>query len=670
MIPLLGDLDPSRPKVPAIPWLEFQHRRASIQEHEKWCREGKLAGLGIVTGRISNLVVLDFDSEEAFNDFRVQHCDLTETHTVRSAGRGLPHLYFHLPPHLNLPSQKGQGIDLLSDGRYVVAPPTCIAGQAYKLIRGGMPKTLTAYDIRRIQTFVHHYVLSSHSRSLTSPETLRKPSSPVNMSHVPSRKVSPQDLTNMYYHYCQQGGRNDALFRTSLFARDTGWLHGEVLNILVPMHVQTAKGNETPAHRQSEAKSTIASAFSRPARPIKSQAVQKGLIPNSIREALIQQGRTDVVRTLEGLRQAERQPGEVVTAKVATTLLKGIVGRDSVLKALKAVVGNERLFPPPRPPTKTAKAVATENTQTESKECSFEGGKNQYLIKRGRPEHFYTLPTTEELCRILGVEDRGSDPLEQTDLVTAQKIRVALHRELLKRRPGQYARGWLARRLGVSRRTIATYKQLIPVHSRAMFIDTPINWKTIERLPFDEPIQGAVLVTPAGKRYPALRTVASRLLAKGEGICLKQQMPNFYWYGDQEPLLKRLEIQHEVKVQQERIETFIAKRPQPQIDLKPTSTPKPVKPAKARSKPILPSNLRRPLKDAARETQAQHLYTVLNRAGNKQLSLANARRLVVTYDSEAITSALSLLTKRQVITNPVGFIFTLLRSNQKSVNMQ
>ena len=29
VIPLLGDLDPSRPKAPALPWSGFQHHRAT-----------------------------------------------------------------------------------------------------------------------------------------------------------------------------------------------------------------------------------------------------------------------------------------------------------------------------------------------------------------------------------------------------------------------------------------------------------------------------------------------------------------------------------------------------------------------------------------------------------------------------------------------------------------
>ena len=132
VIPLLGDLDPTRPKVPARPWSAYQSRPATLTELNEWFSPtGNAAALGIVTGRVSRLVVLDFDSADCFADFRRQCPDLIETRTVQSAGRALPHLYFHLPSHVHLASHKRAGVDLLSDGRYVVAPPTTINGQPY-----------------------------------------------------------------------------------------------------------------------------------------------------------------------------------------------------------------------------------------------------------------------------------------------------------------------------------------------------------------------------------------------------------------------------------------------------------------------------------------------------------------------------------------------------------
>ncbi len=647
VIPLLGDLDPARPKVPSVPWSEFQRRHASLEEQCQWSQMG---GLGIVTGQVSGLVVLDFDSNSAMDKFKVWFPDLLETRTVLSAGRQLPHLYFHLPSHLHLASRKGQGVDLLSDGCYVVAPPTSINGQAYKIIRGGMPKTLT--DLGRLQAFCDSLSMEG---SCTSRNTLKNPFRTV-LSYKEPHKPSLVDLVSLYHHHCQTIGRNQALFKTSLYARDTGWLLKDAQQILVALHSQqlarSTHHKETTAQRLREAVATILSAFSKPARPLQA-ARQQGYVSNSVREVLMQHKMTYVIRTYEGLLLAGIKPGQLISVKAALEKLKGVVGRGSVLKALKAGQGQQRFFSPVNP----HHAVATDNSLTESKKCFFEGSKNRQKVKMGRPEQVYRMPTNDELCAVLGVKATGSDVLEQADLASAPKTRMALHRELIKRRPGSYPRRWLAQRLGVNTRTIAAYNRLIPIHSRLMFTETPITWKNIERLPFDEPIQGAVLVTFKGKRYPALRTIASRLLARGEGIRLKQQTANFYWYGETEPLLTRLEIQQAVEIEQERIEAFVTQQPtiHSAMEFRPPALKAVTK------KKTLPKNLHRPLKNAAHEAQAQHLYQTMSQISPKRLSLANARRLVANYEVQAVTDVLTLLKSRQTVTNPVGFLVTLLR---------
>ncbi|MBA3867831.1 MAG: bifunctional DNA primase/polymerase, partial [Anaerolineae bacterium] len=232
VIPLLGDLDPSRPKTPALPWSDFQHYRANENDYKQWFSESGFAGLGIVTGRISQLVVLDFDSETVFNAFKAQYPDLLETHIVRSAGRGLPHLYFKLPDQLHIDSQKGQGIDLLSNGRYVVAPPTIINGQAYKVTCGGMPKMLTERDIRRLNAFLNSH--KTHPPVLTTPPVI--PGIRAAISPIPPTKPTSTDLENLYRYHCQRGGRNEALFKTSLYARDGGWTALDTQQCLVNLH--------------------------------------------------------------------------------------------------------------------------------------------------------------------------------------------------------------------------------------------------------------------------------------------------------------------------------------------------------------------------------------------------------------------------------------------------
>ena len=663
VIPLLGDVDPSRPKMPAIPWASFQQRRATLQEQQEWFREGGFAGLGIVTGRISNIVVLDFDSESIFNAFKVQFPALTETHVIRSAGRQLPHLYFKLPSHLHLPSQKGQGVDLLSNGRFVVAPPTNINGQAYKIIRGGMPKTLTEHDIPRIQSFL------DSNKMISRPEKGEKRNSLI----IRGEKLTPNDLHTLYSSLIQKEGRNEALFRTSLRARDYGWTQLQTESCLVALHTHQpsleSSSRERPAQRQKEALSTIRSAFSKPARLFNTQAPRNTLqLSNSVSETLMQRKITCVVRTYEGLLHAGMCPGQVITAKEAVEHLKGLVGRDSVLKALKAGQGDKRFFAPPICPPKTANAVATNNSLKPFRKNASEGSKNQEKIRMGRPQHLFRIPTNDELCAILGVKVTGSDPLAQSDLASAHQTRMALHRELIKRRPGQYPCGWLARRMGVSKRTIATYNRLLPIHNRPMFIETLINWKTIERLPFDEPTSGAVLVTQAGKRYPALRTIASRLLAKGEVLSLKEQTVSFYWHGDIEPILARLQVQQEMIVRQEHIETYMGQntREMPVKQGEPVTialalSPLPVvEKGRAIKKPVTLHNYRKPLKNADQEALAKQVYETLE----KEISLANARRLAMTYGETKLVAALKLIHQRALIRNWTGFLITILRSEQ------
>jgi len=335
---------------------------------------------------------------------------------------------------------------------------------------------------------------------------------------------------------------------------------------------------------------------------------------------------------------------------------------------LKANHNGQPLFAK-KSPVSPHYVVATDNSLNASKKCSFEGGKNQYKPQGGRPAHVFRMPTNAELCDILNVKMTHSDPLEQTDLASARKTRMGLHRELIKRRPGQYPRGWLARRLGVTIRTLAAYNRIIPIHSRMMFTETPINWKTIECLPFDEPIQGAILVNSLGKRYPALRTIASRLLANGESLSLKQQTASYYWYGDEEPPIPEPIRVIEKWPQQEAIKAALAHQNTiflpPEPFWRDTSQPPPPISMQSRAAKLPPHNLYKPLNDKGQEALAQHVYTTINQMGGegrKSISLANARRIALMQSESRVRAALHLVQQRKTVLNPTGFITTILRS--------
>ena len=108
---------PLRGKVPTGPWSEFQKRRPSVEELERH----EWPGVGIVTGAVSGVVVLDADSAEAVEELeRRGHPPTPMARTARGVHAYFRHPGGELPTQLGL----GNGLDLKADGGYVVAPPS------------------------------------------------------------------------------------------------------------------------------------------------------------------------------------------------------------------------------------------------------------------------------------------------------------------------------------------------------------------------------------------------------------------------------------------------------------------------------------------------------------------------------------------------------------------
>lgn len=92
----------------------------------QWWQQQPFANIGIVCGQASGVVVLDFDGEEGnatLRDLETKFPELVEAPAVNT-GRGI-HLYLAYAPELSHPSVRVlPGLDLRSEGSYVVAPPS------------------------------------------------------------------------------------------------------------------------------------------------------------------------------------------------------------------------------------------------------------------------------------------------------------------------------------------------------------------------------------------------------------------------------------------------------------------------------------------------------------------------------------------------------------------
>lgn len=122
----------SREKKPLTKWVEFQSRYPTGEEIATWFREWPDANVGIVTGKISNLTVIDCDSQEAIEFFRQWYHG--ETPRVKTP-KGM-HYYFQYQEGVRNTARLTDHIDVRSEGGYVVAPPSMNGeGVAYSFIK-------------------------------------------------------------------------------------------------------------------------------------------------------------------------------------------------------------------------------------------------------------------------------------------------------------------------------------------------------------------------------------------------------------------------------------------------------------------------------------------------------------------------------------------------------
>ncbi len=108
---------PLHSKQPAVKWKPYQMVRADASTVTAWA--AKESNIGIATGRVSGLIVLDLDSEEAMAE--ADRRGLPDTIAVKTA-KGLHYYFAH--PGGDVGNRAGifPGTDIRGDGGYVVAP--------------------------------------------------------------------------------------------------------------------------------------------------------------------------------------------------------------------------------------------------------------------------------------------------------------------------------------------------------------------------------------------------------------------------------------------------------------------------------------------------------------------------------------------------------------------
>ena len=127
----------TKTKKPLVAWAGMQKKKASATLITKWFKQYPDAGLGIVTGNLSGILVVDCDTQEGYQETMKRIPDAAIIPTVKTP-RG-HHLYFKYPVGSGL--SVGQsilpGVDFRGEGGYVVCPPSVNGnGGQYTWIEG------------------------------------------------------------------------------------------------------------------------------------------------------------------------------------------------------------------------------------------------------------------------------------------------------------------------------------------------------------------------------------------------------------------------------------------------------------------------------------------------------------------------------------------------------
>ena len=120
-------------------WLQYTRTKATQDVVGNWFRHLSGAGVGAVTGRISNMIVLDVESwckipiEELLKKYPTQ--------MISRSGSGGYHLFYQFPTNVSRVSNRVglfDGADLRADGGFIVLPPTIHPnGNRYEWIKRG-----------------------------------------------------------------------------------------------------------------------------------------------------------------------------------------------------------------------------------------------------------------------------------------------------------------------------------------------------------------------------------------------------------------------------------------------------------------------------------------------------------------------------------------------------
>ncbi len=304
-----------------IKWTEYQKTRPSMEDAKKWFTSRfKNEFLAIVTGKISNLLVVDLDSEAAYQRVQEFIPDYVSTPTVKSP-HGY-HLYFQHKDGLINRANYGDDTDVRTDGGCIIAPPSVNGdGLEYRWLPG-----LSIMDIEpaiipdNLYYLLLQYISSSNYINNASAMPEKTPNEVTNVTSITNHNIT-----------FNEGGRDDTLFHLIWYLRKGGMSRQEI-----EIYAKFVASHCNPPFPPEEVDLKIQSAFERKKRS------ENGLTA-AIRDYLsVTKGNFSVTNLNKALQVITSQDQASVRAILHRMAKKGeLIERDPKLDGVFRVIDND-----------------------------------------------------------------------------------------------------------------------------------------------------------------------------------------------------------------------------------------------------------------------------------------------------------------------------------------
>ena len=258
MIPSSG-----RDKSPCVPWKVFQEQLPTVEQIQHWSKKFRPERWGLVTGRLSRRVVVDFDGDKG-----LEWMQKWGINPHLRTGSGGFHCHLIHPgwrvPTLNAKSGKVSwpwpGVDIRGDGGFAVVLGRNNNGP-YVQLRELDPEPFEVLP-EEVRTFLQNHGDKQH-------ETSKRTSPPAQSFNVGGNRVDPERLIRDALAIAQRSGRNNAGFWLACQLRDNG-NHFTAAESAMRSYLSRVSSTNTKGLRERyterEMLATLSQAFSRAAR--------------------------------------------------------------------------------------------------------------------------------------------------------------------------------------------------------------------------------------------------------------------------------------------------------------------------------------------------------------------------------------------------------------------